>query len=80
MGHVWLGFGADQVRRLLRPRDSNDAHRPAAANAVAKGPALFVASAEDRRRSSRAQSGIQWIGRGVNGSTVRAEAALIADS
>ena len=46
MGHVWLGFGEDQVRRLFagagftRPRVvALDADREA------RGPALFVASA-----------------------------------
>jgi len=46
MGHVWLGFGDDQLRRLLagagfeRPRIV-----PLPVDPEAKGPALFVASA-----------------------------------
>jgi ArsR family transcriptional regulator len=45
MGHVWLGFGEEQVRRLLTV-NGFDAPRivPMPADPEAKGPALFVAS------------------------------------
>jgi ubiquinone/menaquinone biosynthesis C-methylase UbiE/DNA-binding transcriptional ArsR family regulator len=46
MGHVWLGFGHDQLRALL---DAAGFDRirivPLAANPLAKGPAVFVATA-----------------------------------
>jgi ArsR family transcriptional regulator len=46
MGHIWLGFGEEQIKGLLgeagfvSPRIA-----PLASNTAAKGPALFVASA-----------------------------------
>jgi ArsR family transcriptional regulator len=49
MGHVWLGFGAPQIERLLvsagfeRPRVA-----PLPTDTAAKGPALFVATAIKR--------------------------------
>ena len=45
MGHVWLGFSEDQLRRLLG--DGFDRIRvvPMPTQAEAKGPALFVATA-----------------------------------
>jgi SAM-dependent methyltransferase len=46
MGHVWLGFGDDQLRRLLGAAGFDDiriASLPS--DPSAKGPALFVASA-----------------------------------
>jgi len=46
MGHVWLGFGDDQLRRLLSGAGFTDARIvPLPADTEAKGPALFVASA-----------------------------------
>jgi len=46
MGHVWLGFGSDQLRKLLGGAGFDKvriANLPA--DPAAKGPALFVASA-----------------------------------
>jgi ubiquinone/menaquinone biosynthesis C-methylase UbiE/DNA-binding transcriptional ArsR family regulator len=46
MGHVWLGFGEDQMRRLCAAAGFEDVRIVAlAADREAKGPALFVASA-----------------------------------
>jgi ubiquinone/menaquinone biosynthesis C-methylase UbiE/DNA-binding transcriptional ArsR family regulator len=46
MGHVWLGFGDDQLRRLLAAAGFDDIRVvPMPVDPEAKGPALFVASA-----------------------------------
>jgi ArsR family transcriptional regulator len=46
MGHVWLGFGTDQMERLLTGSGfENPRIVPMPIDAEAKGPALFVASA-----------------------------------
>jgi ArsR family transcriptional regulator len=46
MGHVWLGFGDDQFRRLLGAAGFADPRMvPMPIDPHAKGPALFVASA-----------------------------------
>ena len=46
MGHVWLGFGDDQLRRLLVSAGFDRVRIVALpVNAAAKGPALFVATA-----------------------------------
>src|SRR3954471_10992173 len=46
MGHVWLGFGDEQLRRLLGGAGFDDTRIvPLPVDAQAKGPALFVASA-----------------------------------
>jgi ArsR family transcriptional regulator len=46
MGHVWLGFGEDQMRRLLEAAGFAYVRIvPLPIDADAKGPALFVASA-----------------------------------
>ena len=46
MGHVWLGFGDDQLRRLLGAAGFADIRIvPLPSDPSAKGPALFVASA-----------------------------------
>ena len=46
MGHVWLGFGEDQLRRLFAGAGFDDVRIvPLPADPTAKGPALFVASA-----------------------------------
>ena len=46
MGHVWLGFGDDQLRRLLGAAGFEDIRIvPLPSDPTAKGPALFVASA-----------------------------------
>jgi ubiquinone/menaquinone biosynthesis C-methylase UbiE/DNA-binding transcriptional ArsR family regulator len=46
MGHVWLGFGDDQLRRLLAGAGFTDTRVvPLPVETEAKGPALFVASA-----------------------------------
>lgn len=46
MGHVWLGFGDDQLRRLLASAGFDRVRvTPLPPQAAAKGPALFVATA-----------------------------------
>ena len=46
MGHVWLGFGDDQIRRLLGAAGFGHVRIvPLPADPQAKGPSLFVASA-----------------------------------
>jgi SAM-dependent methyltransferase len=46
MGHVWLGFGDDQLRRLLAGAGFEDIRIVSLpVDPTAKGPALFVASA-----------------------------------
>jgi ubiquinone/menaquinone biosynthesis C-methylase UbiE/DNA-binding transcriptional ArsR family regulator len=46
MGHIWLGFAEDQLRRLLAAAGFDGVRIvPLAADRDAKGPALFVASA-----------------------------------
>ena len=46
MGHVWLGFGEDQLRRLLATAGFAEIRvAPLPAEPAAKGPALFVGSA-----------------------------------
>lgn len=50
MGHVWLGFADDQLRRLLASAGFDRIRiTPLPANAEAKGPALFVATATKRK-------------------------------
>jgi ArsR family transcriptional regulator len=47
MGHIWLGFGEDQIRRMLTTGGFDDPRIvPMPADPDAKGPALFVASAK----------------------------------
>lgn len=47
MGHVWLGFAEDQLRRLLDAADFTDIRIvQIPVDPSAKGPALFVASAQ----------------------------------
>jgi ubiquinone/menaquinone biosynthesis C-methylase UbiE/DNA-binding transcriptional ArsR family regulator len=47
MGHVWLGFSEPQVRSLLTAAGFDRIRIvPLAANALARGPALFVASGQ----------------------------------
>ena len=47
MGHVWLGFSDEQVRGLFEAAGFDRIRIvPLAANAAAKGPALFVASGQ----------------------------------
>ena len=46
MGHVWLGFGDDQIRRLLETAGFTSVRSvPLPVDPQARGPALFVASA-----------------------------------
>ena len=46
MGHVWLGFGDDQIRRLLAAAGFTGVRIvPLPVDPAAKGPALFVAAA-----------------------------------
>jgi ArsR family transcriptional regulator len=54
MGHVWLGFGDEQARKLLAAAGFTDARIvPLPADPQAKGPALFVASARREDVHSR---------------------------
>src|SRR5262252_8572053 len=49
MGHVWLGFAEDQLRRLFDSAGFADTRViPLSVDATAKGPALFVASGSRR--------------------------------
>jgi ArsR family transcriptional regulator len=51
MGHVWLGFAEDQVRRLVGEAGFDEIRIVALpAEAKSKGPALFVAAGERRPR------------------------------
>jgi ArsR family transcriptional regulator len=53
MGHVWLGFSDEQMRKLLDAAGFEKARIvPLAGDAAAKGPALFVASATKLRADS----------------------------
>jgi ArsR family transcriptional regulator len=46
MGHVWLGFSDDHMRRWLEQAGFTSVRlQPLPSVAVAKGPALFAASA-----------------------------------
>jgi ArsR family transcriptional regulator len=46
MGHVWLGFGEEQISRLLATAGYGDVRIiPMPVDPDAKGPALFVAAA-----------------------------------
>jgi SAM-dependent methyltransferase len=46
MGHVWLGFSGDQVRRLLQQAGFGDVRiQPLPSGPDAQGPALFLATA-----------------------------------
>jgi ArsR family transcriptional regulator len=48
MGHIWLGFGEEQIRGLLVDAGFGGVKIvPLASNTAAKGPALFVASARN---------------------------------
>jgi ubiquinone/menaquinone biosynthesis C-methylase UbiE/DNA-binding transcriptional ArsR family regulator len=52
MGHVWLGFAEDQLRKLLGSTGFEHARiATLAADPSAKGPALFVASAKSGAKS-----------------------------
>ena len=54
MGHVWLGFGDDQLRKLLAAAGFTDARIvPLPVDPQARGPALFVASARREDVHSR---------------------------
>jgi ubiquinone/menaquinone biosynthesis C-methylase UbiE len=58
MGHVWLGFGEEQVRRLLTAAGFEKIRVvPLAGEPEAKGPALFVATGVVRRGGERVQEG-----------------------
>jgi ubiquinone/menaquinone biosynthesis C-methylase UbiE len=57
MGHVWLGFGDDQLRRLLASSGFERVRIvPLPAHAAAKGPALFVATATRERPKTRPET------------------------
>ena len=46
MGHIWLGFSEDHIKRLLAGAGFDRVRIVASSvNAAAKGPALFVATA-----------------------------------
>src|SRR6185312_11024108 len=54
MGHVWQGFGADELARWAEQAGLYDLrYHPLPADPVAKGPTLFAASA---RRPVRAKA------------------------
>jgi SAM-dependent methyltransferase len=54
MGHVWLGFSGDQMHGLLGAAGFDRIRIvPLAANPLAKGPALFVASARRKQSFTR---------------------------
>jgi hypothetical protein len=54
MGHVWQGFGADELSRWAEQAGLYDLrYHPLPADPVAKGPTLFAASA---RRPLRAKA------------------------
>jgi ArsR family transcriptional regulator len=56
MGHVWLGFGRDQMAEWLAEAGFDDARvRPLPAAPQAQGPALFAATA--RRRDDKKTNG-----------------------
>jgi ArsR family transcriptional regulator len=47
MGHVWLGFSDDHVRRMLREAGFGETRIvPLPPDARAKGPGLFVATGQ----------------------------------
>ncbi|MCM3878509.1 MAG: metalloregulator ArsR/SmtB family transcription factor [Vicinamibacterales bacterium] len=49
MGHVWLGFSEDHLRRILRESGFDDVRIvPLSPDARSKGPGLFVATAKRR--------------------------------
>lgn len=49
MGHVWLGFSDDHLRRILRDSGFDDIRIvPLSPDAKSKGPGLFVATAQRR--------------------------------
>ena len=53
MGHVWLGFADDHVRRLLGDSGFGDIRIvPLPPDPKAKGPGLFMATARKRASSS----------------------------
>ena len=57
MGHVWLGFGDDQITRLCAAAGFIAVRVvPLPADRDAKGPALFVASGEKRQSSVARES------------------------
>ncbi|MEO7217182.1 MAG: methyltransferase domain-containing protein, partial [Gemmatimonadaceae bacterium] len=57
MGHVWQGFGADELSRWAEQAGLHDLrYHPLPADSVAKGPTLFAASARRPSRSRRVVS------------------------
>ncbi len=55
MGHIWLGFAEDQMRRLLTDAGFEDVRIvPIPPDPKAKGPALFVATGKSPQPSPRA--------------------------
>ena len=57
MGHVWQGFGADELSRWAEQAGLHDLrYHPLPADPVAKGPTLFAASARRPARSGSPHS------------------------
>ena len=53
MGHVWLGFGHEQIRRLMATAGFEDVRIVALPpDARAKGPALFVSTARNAQKDA----------------------------
>ena len=49
MGHVWLGFSEDHIKRMLRGAGFDETRFvPLSPDAKSKGPGLFVATAQRR--------------------------------
>ena len=54
MGHVWLGFSEDQMRKMLTAAGfAGDPRAAAAGRPEAKGPALFAAVAHEDTWTAR---------------------------
>jgi len=56
MGHVWLGFSEEHVRRILGESGFADVRViPLSPDPKSKGPGLFVATAKRRSKVSQVQ-------------------------
>jgi ArsR family transcriptional regulator len=74
MGHVWLGFSEEHVRRIVSEGGFGEVTVvPLSTDAKAKGPGLFVATAQkapqvarNQRREPKASGG-RWRGTGAPG-------------
>ena len=57
MGHVWMGFSAEHVGRLLAEQGMTNVHVvPMSPDAKAKGPGLFVATSTKPRKHENTKS------------------------